>query len=100
MTTDKIRRDNAAGMLEAIRSVLQNIEEDADSLDAGRACRALPNEWDGTEDPRGAMYAAADLLDLAGADWAAVARGGAWLHTMAERLRAKAGGLVIMGRDE
>lgn len=98
MNVEQIRRGNASGMLDAIRSVLQNLEEDADSLDAGRACRALPNEWDGNEDPRGAMYAAADLLDMAGADWAVVGDGG-WLHDMAATLRVKAASVVILDGD-
>jgi len=88
---DAMRRDHADEMLGAIRDVLANIAEDAESLDADRMYRAVDDKML-TEDPRGAMLAAADMLDLAGADWPVVGRDRRFadtLHNMAATLRAR-----------
>ena len=90
---EALRRDHAPEMLGAIRDVLANIAEDADNLDADRMFRAVGDRML-TEDPRGAMLAAADLLDLAGADWPVVGRDRRFadtLHNMAATLRARCG---------
>ena len=88
---EALRRDHADEMIGAIRDVLANIAEDAESLDADRMYRAVGDKML-TEDPRGAMLAAADLLDLAGADWPVVGRDKRFsdtLHNMAATLRAR-----------
>jgi hypothetical protein len=90
-TTDcaDIRREHAEAMLTAIGDVLHNIAEDADcdeAADAEDILNGASDPWVG-EDPRGALFVAADLLDLAGAD---LGSGGGWAHDLARELRRRA----------
>jgi hypothetical protein len=94
MACDLIRARHGGLMLHALRSVLLNIGEDAGRPDADRAAGAIRGEWPG-EDPRGAMLAAADLLDLAGADLPVFGLAGGWAHDLARELRRRALGMRV-----